>query len=191
MILVVGAAMALHSCTQQSCETITCHNGGECVDGKCNCTERYKGEFCFEQKQPTAIIINKVVVKDFAHPTIYPPYDNLDFDERYGGPGPDLAIRISQSTGFIFGSFEFYVDGSQNTTYTFTQGFPVRLEALDEDHRLDLVDQDEGSLYDNVAKIYFDPLDASINFPKVFKLKESDATNGHRFIVDLHVSYEF
>src|SRR5688572_25142988 len=34
------------SCSKDACESVTCSNGGTCVDGKCICPTGYTGTYC-------------------------------------------------------------------------------------------------------------------------------------------------
>lgn len=45
LVAVTGAAMLTFS-SCDDCKDVTCENGGECVDGTCECAENYYGDAC-------------------------------------------------------------------------------------------------------------------------------------------------
>lgn len=46
-LLLIGLALSsLPGCRRDPCETVTCQNGGACIEGDCECPEGFQGEFC-------------------------------------------------------------------------------------------------------------------------------------------------
>ena len=49
LVLFVAFFATLQSC--DNCRNLDCLNGGECVDGRCECAEGYQGETCQQQER--------------------------------------------------------------------------------------------------------------------------------------------
>jgi hypothetical protein len=82
------AAMLFASCAGDTCETQMCHNGGVCVDGLCDCPERFTGPNCNEQVTPDVMRITSVKLLRFPGyiATNDKPWDNED--------GPDVFFKL-------------------------------------------------------------------------------------------------
>jgi hypothetical protein len=72
---------------EELCEGVICENGGECINGDCDCPEGYTGPSCGTQITPSRIRIKNILV------TKYPNYDSdgTAFDL---GSTPDVYIYI-------------------------------------------------------------------------------------------------
>ncbi len=89
LITLFSFTFTFNSCKEEAgdfCEDVNCLNGGTCSQGTCNCTERYTGSRCQNQKTPTSIKIPVVEIPKW-------PYKNngQDWDEN---DGPDLSISV-------------------------------------------------------------------------------------------------
>ncbi|HUR31890.1 MAG TPA: calcium-binding EGF-like domain-containing protein, partial [Saprospiraceae bacterium] len=86
LITLALISLTLPSCSKDGCENATCLNGGECIDGSCNCPENFTGKFCAEQNTPDRIWVRSIQLIRF-------PGMNADasWDE---GDGPDVYFRL-------------------------------------------------------------------------------------------------
>src|SRR5688572_4834801 len=82
------AAMLFASCAGDTCETQMCHNGGVCVDGLCDCPERFTGPNCNEQVTPDVMRITSVKLLRF--PGYLGTNDKLWDNED----GPDVFFKL-------------------------------------------------------------------------------------------------
>ncbi|HLF63053.1 MAG TPA: calcium-binding EGF-like domain-containing protein [Saprospiraceae bacterium] len=77
--------------TNDSCENTICLNGGVCVNGICDCPERFTGPNCQEQLTPDKIQLLAVRVARF------PAFNG---DRQWDGTdGPDLFFRLYDEDG--------------------------------------------------------------------------------------------
>lgn len=50
--LILGIGLFSAGCKEDPCETLTCDNGGICLDGKCDCPEEFAGPTCSIKLDP-------------------------------------------------------------------------------------------------------------------------------------------
>ena len=84
------------------CIGVLCFNDGECMEGICECTEAYEGEDCRDEKTPTSVYINQIVLLEYAFTNNGVPWDPND--------GPDIFAAIS-----VNNEVQFYSDVVNNT----------------------------------------------------------------------------
>jgi hypothetical protein len=93
----------LFTCSEDPdpCEAMTCNNGGHCEDGSCVCAEGWTGSFCNKRKDPTTIIISKIVVTKFPPKTSGGAnWDASDGPDIYGAVYDDNELLL-RATGII------------------------------------------------------------------------------------------
>lgn len=92
-------SLMLFSCKKDAsdlCEGVSCKNGGNCVNGDCNCPVQWTGPDCSQQKTPNGLILLSITVTDF------PPTDNgAGWDLT---SGPDVYVEISLNNQVVFTS---------------------------------------------------------------------------------------
>jgi hypothetical protein len=76
------------ACSDEPCETQMCHNGGVCIDGLCDCPERYTGPECNDQVTPDVMRITSVKLLRFPG---FRPNDDKMWDVT---DGPDVYFRL-------------------------------------------------------------------------------------------------
>ena len=65
LMLTISMLMA---CVNDSCDNVVCYNGGECIDGTCNCQNGYTGEDCsISTKQIKAIRLNGEIIIEYEY----------------------------------------------------------------------------------------------------------------------------
>lgn len=102
----------LFSCKKDAsdlCEGVSCKNGGNCVNGDCNCPVQWTGPDCSQQKTPTNLILNSITVSSF------PPTDanGAGWDLT---SGPDVYITISLNNQVLHTS-GYVVNASQGVGF--------------------------------------------------------------------------
>lgn len=138
------------------CKGIICNNGGNCVNGNCNCPPQWTGTDCTQQKTPTNLAIKFITVNQF--PANDPNGGSWDL-----GSGADMYVVIKSGTTVLYTSSYFdnvigsatfitnfnlpsvtgnysieifdydtldaddYIGGVQGTIYTSANGFPSTL----------------------------------------------------------------
>jgi hypothetical protein len=82
------ASLLFVACSGDPCETSMCHNGGVCIDGLCDCPDRYTGPQCDEQVTPDVMRITSVELLRFPGftPNSDKPWDAED--------GPDVFFKL-------------------------------------------------------------------------------------------------
>ena len=96
------------------CEGIYCDNGGDCVNGACDCPDGYVGPACEDQDMPTYMKITRVDVLEF------PAWDSSGGSWDINGTGADITIKISyQNGGSIYSSDVYFENAISNSSHTF------------------------------------------------------------------------
>jgi hypothetical protein len=158
LIIFSISLIAVSSCskdedTDNPCASVTCENGGTCVNGSCDCPAGYGGNRCQTQKTPSKIRITKIQTTGF------PSTDS-------GGAGwdltsgADLTLLISDaSSNTIWESDVYYEDASPSITYEFIPNPPLLLSP-NTNYNMEVYDYDDFDPDD-----YMDGIIFSINFP--------------------------
>ncbi len=164
LFLFLMLCMSLFSCKKDTediqkdlCKGIICKNGGNCVNGDCNCPPQWTGTDCSQQKTPTNLIIKKILVNKF--PANDPNGGSWDL-----GSGADMYLVIKSGSTILYTSgyvenavgsatfepnftlpdpngvytvsiFDYdsldsddFMGGVQGTVYNSTNGFPAAID---------------------------------------------------------------
>jgi hypothetical protein len=103
-VIALALISALPSCRKDAddiqkdlCLGIICQNGGQCVNGQCECPPQYTGPSCAQEKPPVKMRVTNIQLNSF------PPTD-----PNGGGwdvfDGPDVYITISQGSTILYSS---------------------------------------------------------------------------------------
>lgn len=156
----------LNNCNDKDkCEGVNCLNGGTCVEGICNCPDRYTGQFCEKEIAPDSIQITKFVINGFPSSNQGNPWDIYD--------GPDLYVKIKEGTKEVYRFHKTVLNALDTKPYDMVPISSVTLDPNTE-YTIELWDDDseEGK---NDQKIQtttlFNPYRVNANFPDTIHAK--------------------
>ncbi len=163
-ILLFGLGMLTTSCLKDPCADITCKNGGECIDGECDCPPEYTGEFCGEENTPSSMTIEKVVLKGY-------PSGNYDLSSR-----ADPYVYITDRDGNEIVTSVYYSDTYSNNEYTYDSQFPLTLSSPSKRYNIYLYDYDPATNDDIIGSkaYYWYPYNKGDGFPETETIYSSD-----------------
>lgn len=148
------------------CASTNCQNGGECIDGYCQCPKGYYGVKCETEKRPFLVKITDVVVK------------------KFNGSPADIYIEIYRqtSTGFskLYESDTYYDDALSPGNYLFEPN--LNISAVDTPHVISLFDYN-GVADERIGDIAFFPYNPGEKFP----FKNTISYQG--FEIDVYFEY--
>lgn len=190
----------VHSCGEDepepidACANVNCNNG-DCFNGECDCEEAYRGEFCDEEKTPSSIVVNKMVIQAFPGKNGSKDWDT---DEDNDGPNPDITIEVTDLLKTYFKptdlTTQLHPDANSGQVYEIPCNYSFTPNTASKDYTdeitFKLVDQD---FNDNIEEMFFmSSIKTTLDdkwptFPAVYKL--SSATG--QFKMDLHVTYRY
>lgn len=125
---------------ENRCGEVNCKNGAACVDNRCDCPPNYTGLDCGQQITPSEIRIKKIQLSQW--PQLSP--DGEDWDESpCFGPLPDLFFTINYGNGQA-AETAYFSEAKADTTYTFTDNFPLITSDVSTELSLTLQDRDTG-----------------------------------------------
>lgn len=170
----------LISCNKDSCKDSICLNGGNCVNGICQCAPGYSGTHCDEYDlcykvvcpgkcelgeclPPKKAMISKIEVIRFpgVRPTGFPwdgamPPDN----------SPDIFPHVLQDSLVIWASQMVQPNAIPNTVYSFMLTQPLVISNPASQYFIGLMDSDAPQPPEPMdAKLSFNPLLSSSGFP--------------------------
>jgi hypothetical protein len=160
-LLLILAATTLNSCKKEEkdpCDGVTCLNGGNCVNGHCDCPEGYTGSDCSNQDTPSKILISKVKV------TKFPTYNNgSDWD--IWSAGPDIYIALWDGSSYIYVSQNFFEDADPTSDYTFNISPALDLSDVLKQYQIVLFDYDSTSDDEFMGGVSLYPYSNTGGFP--------------------------
>jgi hypothetical protein len=179
--LMLIASITLFTCSKDEdpCEAITCLNGGECANGLCKCSERYKGPDCSQQVTPSKIKITKITVTGF--PATESNGAGWDLTD-----GADIFPFLFVGNTVIYDSPVLQPNANPSIDYDFTPTSPIEINPTTT-YTLSLYDYDDTSADDFMGGVVFTPYESSNGFPEVLDL----APVGGSVTFKLHISYIF
>lgn len=179
LALFVFSLTALSSCNKESCDDISCLNGGVCKNGKCDCPDGYEGSACADQREPVRMFITSVEVTRF--PALKEDGSSWDLSG-----GPDIMIEFWDELNQLFQSSTFYENADASQDYTFNQA-PIQINDVTAEHTLYVMDNDAPGDPEFMGGIIFTPYYSETNeFPTSLIL---DAQGKVAFVITL--SYEW
>ena len=122
-----------------NCADVECVNG-DCVDGQCDCDEGWTGEKCDTEKEPKAILIDKIVILKFPTDDSGKPWDDED-DNSLG----DISVRVSSvEHGNYFTPKDIDNDVAEDAdgSSSITVDTNFRIRNMDESVNFEVVDYD-------------------------------------------------
>ncbi len=123
LVLVFTLAFALGLSSCNPCEDVSCQHGGSCVKGDCECPPNYWGAFCGEEKTPTKVLIQSVIVGGFKSTN----QNGLPWDLT---SNPDVYLEFYQDNAFL-GVSNSLENEDPGRTRTFSGGnLPIELNPL-------------------------------------------------------------
>lgn len=132
---------------------------------------RYTGPNCDQQKTPSKIVINKVVVTHFPQYNLGNNWDVTDF----GDYRPDLFAQMDNGSSYLFYT-DFVLDANFFQPHTFTVAyptpFPFELTNPLAQYNIAAMDADNGP-DQLMAEIAFVPYNSTNGFPSVLYINNS------------------
>lgn len=160
-LIPLGLFFLFVQCSKETdlCEGIVCQNGGDCVNGECNCPVQWTGPDCSQEKPPVKMRVGKIKI------TKFPPTDT-----NGGGwdllDGPDVYFVIIQNGTTLFDS-----DYVEDLTGNFE--WPINFEFSDPTatYSIGVYDYDDGITPDDfMGGINFTPYRSGEKFPTSYTL---------------------
>lgn len=175
-------AVSLSSCskddTTNPCESISCSNGGMCINGVCDCPDGFTGPDCGSQMTPNSIKINSINLRSFpATEENGAGWDLFD--------GADIYIKVSYNEEVIYQHPTFYTNANSGQIYSFIPTTNLNIHNPTDKYVISLWDKDDLD-DDFMGGIIFTPYFSTNGFPATIIL---DAGSGISF--DLSVAYIF
>jgi hypothetical protein len=170
--------LVLSSCSKDDpCESIVCINGGECVNGECNCPEDYTGPDCSTQVTPLRINVKKVVVEKFpATAANGAGWDLFD--------GPDMYLAIYKGTELLYYHDFFFEDAVADRQYTFELS-SFSFDFPKDKYTIAIFDYDDFDADDFMGGLEFTPYSSNNGFPETLNVQ------GGSVAFSVAVTYQF
>lgn len=197
VLMAVFAATVLtrcSSCKDDPCDGIICLNGGECVNGDCECPEGYEGADCGNEKVPDNIRIAKITYTEI-------PSEKSNGDPWDPGQSPNsnpgLTVRVlrdvdpdpNAETWSVLWDSEpdlgIYDNANPNQVQVFTPSIPVLLGSPQQKYRISLYDWDGPGDLELMGGQTFVPYTPGQGHP----VQIIQANSKVRFVLD--VTYDF
>ena len=158
ILLFVSTLLFFFSCNSDSCDNSLCLNGGVCLNGSCDCPDRFTGPDCSEQKTPDKMEIRTIKVTRFPDLNDGSEWDLTD--------GPDLYFRLLEGESTLAQPM-LTVDNAE-----FTQAYYFFVESIFmknvlKEHTLQLRDYDPEDDDDFMGEVKFLPYQFTNGFPSV------------------------
>ena len=141
---------------QDPCEGVVCENGGDCVNGECDCPVNYEGPSCANEKTPVNMFFTSITITRF--PQFASDGGNWDpFD------GPDIYIKVFDQNENVIHTSGYFEDVSQNSDPT----FDVQISISDPQDRyiIRLYEYDDFDSDDYMGGVEFTPYRRGQEFP--------------------------
>lgn len=161
------------------CESISCDNGANCVEGVCVCAEGWKGERCNVEISPSSVEIRSILIERL-------PASNLN-----GNPwdrdttGPDVYFLISEAVNSqLIERYRSIVLSDTGTTglYFDLEGQNVILNNPASPHAVIINDQDD-STFQNMGSAGFIPYQAGLGFRDTLFAESPDKKTSVRVVL--------
>ena len=152
------------SCTSDPCETQMCHNGGICIDGLCDCPDRYTGPECDEQVTPDVMRITSVQLLRFPG---HRPTDDQQWDETNG---PDIFFKLVQGEQAIAQPVVLVENADATMEHMFHINI-IDMKSVTEEYKLQLYDYEAiGVEPQFMGEVAFTPYHETNGFPTEIRL---------------------
>ena len=173
--LILLLAILFSNCKKETtqadlCQGVICQNGGNCVNGGCNCPPQWTGSDCSQEKVPIKMKVGNIKITSFPPTTTNGAgWDILD--------GPDVYIEISLNNTSLYKS-DFVEDLTGN--YTWSPNFEFSNPTAT--YSISVYDYDDGlSADDFMGGINFTPYKPGEKFPTSFTIDCSNCVVSFQF----------
>jgi len=182
--------LAMFSCSSSdsdSCEPITCFNGGiSTSDCGCDCPEGYTGANCSVEVEPATITITKVIVK------VFPNTNNgSGWDVGIPNPSdalPDIYITFQDSNlNVIYNSPVYYENAISGGGIFFEFTPNLQISNFANPYLVNIWDYDASSDDDFMTSYGFFVYTVNQGFPEIITVVNQSA----EILVDLELSYQW
>lgn len=146
------------SCNTDTCESSLCLNGGVCMEGSCDCPDRFTGSDCSEQKTPAKMEIRSIKITNFPGNNEGAGWDIAD--------GPDLYFRLFEGESPLAQPMIPVDDADLLQDHYFFVDKIFMKNVLNE-HSLQLRDFDPEDDDDIIGEVKFIPYQSMNGFPSV------------------------
>ena len=178
-IWVLVPAMMM-SCAGDPCETQMCHNGGVCIDGLCDCPERYTGPECNEQVTPDVMRITSVQLLRFPG---YRPSDDQQWDET---DGPDVFFKLIHGEDAIAQPVVLLENADATMQHMFHISL-IDMKSVNDEYKLQLYDYESiGVEPQFMGEIAFTPYHSTNGFPTEIHLDNGGPVAFHMTVEYLY-----
>lgn len=184
-------ALSSASCTKDLCRDTLCINGGQCLDGTCNCAPGYSGKHCDnydlcynvtcpgtcefgECLPPEKAFITKIEVLRF------PSFKagNFPWDQEMPPNNlPDIFFHLIKDSVLAWVSPVLQYNASPNTVYAFTLNPPFEINNASSSWAIGLMESDVPQQPEAMdVKLSFNLLQQGGNYPPVITLDNGGPT---------------
>lgn len=159
ILIVLFVLLSFSTCSKSDCADKVCLNGGECIDGTCECNEIWTGSDCSEQLIPRFAVVTNVRVLNYPELNMLGnPWDDND--------DPDITFEVFDNSNEIYDYGNFL----SNVTPGTVQDFKVDLGDLKMNTRryylFHLLDYDFSEGFDKIGEGGLVPLNIdTVNLP--------------------------
>lgn len=137
IIVMVTFFFTFNSCQQNNCQTSGCLNGGNCLNGICNCPTGYTGPDCGTELTPSSMSITRVDVTSF--PLLSPVGGLWDASSV-----ADPFVTLSPGTTvYVFHDITGMKINPPSGTLTYNLSTPETITDLSSQWTLSLFDYDD------------------------------------------------
>ena len=150
--------LILTSCDSDTCENSLCLNGGVCMEGSCDCPDKFTGPDCSEQKTPDKIEIRSIQVTNFPGSNEGTAWDIND--------GPDLYFRLYEGETPLAQPM-IPVDDADYLQDHFFFVDQIFMKNVLNEHSLQLRDYDAEDDDEILGEVKFIPYESNNGFPAV------------------------
>lgn len=174
LICILMVCFTWYSCKKDAqdiqndlCKGIICNNGGNCVNGDCNCPPQWTGTDCSQQKTPTNIVLKTIIVNKF--PANDPSGGSWDI-----GSGADIYVVIkSGSTVLYTSNYVTNVVGGVTFQPSFT------LPDVTGIYSIEIYDHDDFDADDYIGGVQGAIYSSTNNFPNTLEFTCGPCTVGY------------
>tara|TARA_B110000238_G_C15971430_1_gene371940 strand:- start:103 stop:660 length:558 start_codon:yes stop_codon:yes gene_type:complete len=144
---------------EQLCEGVVCENGGDCINGDCDCLEGYDGPSCGSQITPSRIRILSITIAKF-------PLFEEDGSSWDIGSAPDLTLAFSRGSTLIHEQPTQFKNATGENSYRYTPSTPIDITSPNDRHVISLYDYDDLGANDFMGGVEFTPYNNQNDFPE-------------------------